>query len=122
MEKRIRIKPAHGNQSKIEIDDKDISPLLAGYVLVDTPRTGPRLRLDIALTTRTQALGVANVEIDPATAELLVSLGWQPPTTDNDERETTSHQDLARGNRVFIDGQGRTRVEPVEPQPREATE
>lgn len=79
IERRVEIRPQLGGKTKVKLEGTDVSSLLTGYALVDTVRHGPRLRLELALTLRSQIVGAANVEVDPATAELLLSLGWTPP-------------------------------------------
>jgi hypothetical protein len=115
VERRIKIKPQLGNRSKVEVEGVDITRNLAGYVLIDTPKTGPRLRLELGIATRAEIIGSADVEITPAETELLMSLGWQPPS--GDVKEVTTHEDLAEGFKRFIDGRGGVHRVPVIAQP-----
>lgn len=101
---QIRIQPGPAGTSKIVIDEEDISGTLSGYTLTDSARRGPELTLNLAIGTRAQVVGIASVEVDPATHNLLCQLGWTPPPSDVDLLDASTHEDLARGTRRYLPG------------------
>lgn len=105
MKHQVRIQPGFAGKSKIVIDEEDVSGTLSGYTLRDDVRMGPELTLQLSIATQARIAGIASVEVDPATYNLLCQLGWTPPTDSVDQIEATSVEDLASGRgRRYLPG------------------
>ena len=78
MDRTARIRLGEPGLATIEIDGQNVSDAVVGYRL--DGRVGQRHQLTLDLLLHTGEVdGQAQVHIPPATAALLVDLGWTPP-------------------------------------------
>jgi hypothetical protein len=76
----LRITSEARTMAKIELDGTDVSNAVKGLTLTMKPGQLPTAVLEIPVVDLSSEPGEANVHISDATRDLLVQIGWTPPT------------------------------------------
>jgi hypothetical protein len=77
---KVEIDLTEGARALISVDGHDIAEHVTGLTLTARARRPPQLTLELDLTHRASIGAGAMVEVSQAVGELLVSLGWTPPS------------------------------------------